>query len=330
MYKIIGGDQKEYGPASAEEMRHWIRDGRLNAHSRALAEGSTDWRPLSSFPEFADALAAQAAPAAFGGLPPLSDAVAWRAQVLSRPPSLHVGRCLAEGGALLSSNFGVLFGATCLLWLITTVMQFLPVIGVIYFVLRGVFYGGLYLVFLSCLRGQRPGVNEVFRGFGPAFTQLLLAGLITSLLSGIGFLLCFVPWIYLTVAWVFAVPLAADKRLEFWSAMELSRRVVNRVWPQVFLLLLLAFFPVILVTVYAEVRITQAMFAAMHHLVGSGPIDLARLVQAMPALATEIAKVSLPLTLLTKLVLLLNLPFGVAALISAYESLFGPRPPAST
>jgi hypothetical protein len=143
-------------------------------------------------------------------------------------------------------------------------------------------------------------------------------------------LLCIVPWIYLTVAWVFAVPLAADKRLEFWSAMELSRRVVNRVWPQVFLLLLLAFLPVILITIYAEVRITQAMFAAMHGLTGSGPIDVARLMQSLPAIATEIAKVSVPLTLLVKVVLLLNLPFGVAALMSAYESLFGPQPPANS
>ena len=58
MYKIIGGDQKEYGPVDADQIRLWIADGRLAAQSKAQAEGSADWKPLSEFPEFADALGA--------------------------------------------------------------------------------------------------------------------------------------------------------------------------------------------------------------------------------------------------------------------------------
>ncbi len=53
MYKIIGADQKQYGPVSAEEMRQWIAEGRVNAQTLIQAEGEADWRPLSSFPEFA-------------------------------------------------------------------------------------------------------------------------------------------------------------------------------------------------------------------------------------------------------------------------------------
>jgi len=33
MYTIIGGDQKEYGALSAEDMRKWIAEGRLNAQT---------------------------------------------------------------------------------------------------------------------------------------------------------------------------------------------------------------------------------------------------------------------------------------------------------
>jgi hypothetical protein len=53
MYKIIGADQKQYGPVSAVEMRQWITEGRVNAQTLIQAEGQADWRPLSSFPEFA-------------------------------------------------------------------------------------------------------------------------------------------------------------------------------------------------------------------------------------------------------------------------------------
>jgi hypothetical protein len=63
MYKIIGADQKEYGPVSAEEMRRWIAEGRVNGQTLIQAEGQADWRPLSSYPELAALLpAAGAAP----------------------------------------------------------------------------------------------------------------------------------------------------------------------------------------------------------------------------------------------------------------------------
>ena len=60
MYKIIGADQKEYGPVSAEEIRRWVAEGRANAQTLLQADGQSDWRPLSTFPEFA-----APAPAAF-------------------------------------------------------------------------------------------------------------------------------------------------------------------------------------------------------------------------------------------------------------------------
>ncbi|HWN94145.1 MAG TPA: DUF4339 domain-containing protein [Methylomirabilota bacterium] len=53
MYKIIGADQKQYGPVSADELRQWIAEGRANAMTLIQAEGQMEWRPLSSFPEFA-------------------------------------------------------------------------------------------------------------------------------------------------------------------------------------------------------------------------------------------------------------------------------------
>ena len=33
MYIIIGGDQKEYGPITADDVRQWIAEGRLSEES---------------------------------------------------------------------------------------------------------------------------------------------------------------------------------------------------------------------------------------------------------------------------------------------------------
>ncbi|MDB6122596.1 MAG: hypothetical protein JWQ71_1589 [Pedosphaera sp.] len=56
MYRIIGADQKEYGPVNADQIRQWIATSRANASTKVQPEGSTEWKPLSEFPEFADAL----------------------------------------------------------------------------------------------------------------------------------------------------------------------------------------------------------------------------------------------------------------------------------
>jgi hypothetical protein len=60
-YIIIGGDGREYGPVSGEDLRKWIAEGRLNAQSQVKAEGDAAFRPLSAFPEFANAFGAGAA-----------------------------------------------------------------------------------------------------------------------------------------------------------------------------------------------------------------------------------------------------------------------------
>ena len=56
MYKIIGTDGRPYGPASAEEMRRWIAENRVNAQTQVQMEGSPEWKPLGSFSEFASGL----------------------------------------------------------------------------------------------------------------------------------------------------------------------------------------------------------------------------------------------------------------------------------
>ncbi len=62
MYKIIGADGKEYGPISVEQLRMWIRDGRINEQTRAKSQAGGDWQPLSAFPEFAEIFGITAPP----------------------------------------------------------------------------------------------------------------------------------------------------------------------------------------------------------------------------------------------------------------------------
>jgi len=74
MYKIIGTDGRQYGPANAEQIRRWLAENRVHAQTLVQTEGAQDWKPLGSLPEFAAGLNAVPPP-----ILPASSAMAARA-----------------------------------------------------------------------------------------------------------------------------------------------------------------------------------------------------------------------------------------------------------
>ncbi|MGO9201977.1 MAG: GYF domain-containing protein [Limisphaerales bacterium] len=326
MYRIIGGDRHEYGPATAEEVRQWIAEGRLSGQSLVQVQGSGEWKPLSAYPEFAEALGAQS----HYGSGASSDPKAWLAEVLARPAEVRAGDCLARSWDLVRNNLGLLLGATCLIWLAETLCQGFKLGIMAALVLRGPLYGGLSMVYLNRLRGRPASIGDAFAGFRRGFAQLLLAGFISYLLAWLGACCCLiVPGIYLFVAWLFSVPLVADRDLEFWSAMELSRRTVTRVWFQVFVLFVLAFLPALLVFGFLQAKVMLATMPVVQSVLSPGTApDFTRMMELFTQ-AQQAAKIAPALVVAAKLVLLFNLPFGLGALLAAYENLFGTRPPSS-
>jgi hypothetical protein len=111
MFTIIGGDGKEYGPVSGEDLRKWIAEGRLNAQSLAKSESDAEFRPLLAFPEFAHLFAAQV-PAP--GVPPSSEssgerqaaleAVKWPAIALIVTASLGIAYYLFNAVFVLTGG----------------------------------------------------------------------------------------------------------------------------------------------------------------------------------------------------------------------------------
>jgi hypothetical protein len=229
MYRILGADQREYGPIPAERVRRWIGEGRANAQTKARLEGTTDWRVLGDFVEFGDLLAAQA----WVSTPPPRIATTelnhMAAEILARNVELDVGICFNRGWRLLQENFWLLVGATAVVLLIGLGLASVPLVGLPAVVLLGfVFLGGLHWVFLKRVRGQRADLSDAFAGFSLAFVPLMFAGAVIQLLTAAGLILCIVPGIYLFVIWWGFVPLLVlDKKMDFWPAMELSRRVVH-------------------------------------------------------------------------------------------------------
>jgi hypothetical protein len=240
MYFLIGADGREYGPFSAEQIRDWVAQGRANAHSRLRRDGETSWQALKDFAEFAAVSNLSAAPPP-GAPPPALSAESIAADYLSRAAPLDVASCITRGWALVRDNPGLTIGSTLLIFLVSFGLSMIPVVGLVSIFIGPVLFGGLAYTFTRRIRGEVPSVGDAFSGFNLAFLHLGLAGIVESLLICIGLLLCLLPGIYLAVGYVFALLLVIDKKYDFWTAMEVSRRVAHRQWWTLFGLLIVAF-----------------------------------------------------------------------------------------
>jgi hypothetical protein len=56
-YHIIGGDGREYGPYSEEEIKELMADGRLKASSGVRVDDG-EWKPYSEYPELGESMPA--------------------------------------------------------------------------------------------------------------------------------------------------------------------------------------------------------------------------------------------------------------------------------
>lgn len=157
-------------------------------------------------------------------------------------------------------------------------IMYLPL--VVNFLLAPPLRAGLWLVYVKAIRGGQGSLNDAFSGFSSRYWQTVLVAAIPAVLAlGVTFIwtlflimtmpghiaprssplpypasvpesamfplsilliiggvaLCFI-----STCWLFALPLVIDKGLQFWSALELSRRVVMKHWWGTFGLVLLA------------------------------------------------------------------------------------------
>jgi uncharacterized membrane protein len=88
---------------------------------------------------------------------------------------------------------------------------------------------GYYCVALQIARRRPRGFQDFFGGFNK-FVPVFLTALVSGLLIALASVLLILPGIYLAVSYMFAQLLVIDKNLNFWSAMETSRRLITKKW----------------------------------------------------------------------------------------------------
>jgi len=214
MFMIIGGDGKEYGPVSAEQVRAWIAAGRANLKTKAKYVGTDDWHTLGEYTEFVGeppapgAAATSAGGSASGPLPTATDAKSYAADLIARAAPLDVFGCLDKSFKLWTANLLPLVGVTFLVMLAAGIAGAIPLVGILSnLLLTGVFYGGLYYYYLGKARGEPRTVGDGFAGFSLAFVPLMLANLISVAINGALMLVCCLP----VFSWIMRAAMQANR-----------------------------------------------------------------------------------------------------------------------
>lgn len=154
---------------------------------------------------------------------------------------LNIRHCIARGWKLLKQNFWPVFAVNTLVVVLLAFMGSFSLTlssswpgahfgSVVSLIFSGPLLGGLYMYFLKLIRGERPSMETLFSGFSGRFLQLFLGNFVGTVLVLLGFLCLILPGVYLATAWLFTLVLIIDKRLDFWPAMELSRKVITKHW----------------------------------------------------------------------------------------------------
>lgn len=101
--------------------------------------------------------------------------------------------------------------------------------NLIFNILSPILGAGFYIVSFQVARNRPHGFGDFFNGF-KKFLPLFLTSLVSGILILIGMFLLIIPGIYLAVAYMFAQLLVIDKNMNFWSAMETSRKLISKRW----------------------------------------------------------------------------------------------------
>lgn len=101
--------------------------------------------------------------------------------------------------------------------------------SLIFNIISPVLGAGFYIVSFQIARNRPKNFSDFFNGF-KKFLPLFLTSLVSGILIALGLVALILPGIYLAVSYMFAPLFVIDKNMEFWSAMETSRKLITKRW----------------------------------------------------------------------------------------------------
>ncbi|MBM4287492.1 MAG: hypothetical protein FJ135_04975 [Deltaproteobacteria bacterium] len=152
------------------------------------------------------------------------------------PPDykLRPGDYLKKGWELFKQNALMFIGFSVVALIVLLSLNAWSGMGqLLSYIIGPPIWAGFLIVAMKMLLGQPIEVNDFTLGF-KFILPLVLYSVVSSIFITVGLIFLIIPGLYLAVGYIFTTWLIVDRRLDFWPAMELSRKTVHKRWFEVF------------------------------------------------------------------------------------------------
>lgn len=168
--------------------------------------------------------------------------------IVSREYNFNLGQYLGRGFEIFKAFALPFVGFTLLVIVISATLSFiLPApLGsgedggggnLVSNILSPILMAGYYIVAFQIARNRPTSFSDFFKGFN-RFLPIILLSLVSGLLTLLGVVLLIIPGLYLAVSYVFGLPLLLDKGIDFWPALETSRKLITKKWFSFFIFMI--------------------------------------------------------------------------------------------
>lgn len=138
--------------------------------------------------------------------------------------AVNMTKWITSGWDLVMSDFGQFLVLSFIYLVLLAVAFSTLIIGLI---LSGPLTVGFFYIIFNRIRGNPIKIDDIAKGFD-FFLAAILADLLISAFTMIGFTFLIIPGIVISALYMFAFPLIIEKKMNFWEAMETSRKVVMK------------------------------------------------------------------------------------------------------
>ncbi|MBD1933734.1 MULTISPECIES: glycerophosphoryl diester phosphodiesterase membrane domain-containing protein [Cyanophyceae] len=153
--------------------------------------------------------------------------------ILQKSYTVKISEYIGSGWETFKKNPAGFVGFTFVFFLINVaiakVSQSVTLEGFISLLISAPLNAGFLIVAFKLLKNRATTFGDFFRGFNN-YLPLFLVSLVSSVVISIGLLLLLIPGVYLAVAYIFALPLVLEKKMNFWDGMEFSRKLISKHW----------------------------------------------------------------------------------------------------
>ena len=149
---------------------------------------------------------------------------------LNTPCTVDIQNYIRQGWEMFKEHVGEFVGFTLIVFVATVVSSRLAFAGsLLISAVVASLTAGYSIAAFKLMSGQPFEFADFFKGLN-YFLPLFLASLAGGFLVGAGLMLLLIPGIYLAVSYLFATFFIIDYRMEFWQALETSRKIISKNW----------------------------------------------------------------------------------------------------